>query len=251
MKIAGAKESDIKLFRDKLITFRKKKKITSEELSKHMRVARSTISRWENNKTTPSETQIRAISKYLKVRVDEISNLSLGAPASEIKYSENIKFVKNFISAENSLNMTDQSKSLIELATQLSEKISSCNLIINALLSSLPFMLYIKNTDLKYAFANEHFMKGFSLDKDFSILNKTDHDFFPKNEYAINEMQDKQVLISGKSILSEEGFIPGSRKQKWGLISKVPIYDSEGNIEGIMGYFIDITSFKEKELLEA
>ena len=99
--------------------------------------------------------------------------------------------------------------------------------------------------------ANDHFMKSFSLDKDFSILNKSDCDFFPKNEYAINEMQDKQVLISGKSILSEEGFIPGTRKQKWGSISKIPIYDSAGNIEGILGYFIDITSFKEKELLDA
>lgn len=251
MKIAGAEESDIKFFQDKLKAFRKKKKVTSEELSKHMRVARSTVSRWENDKATPSETQIRMISKYLKIKVNEISDLPLEAPVSEINYSGNINFIKKFVSIKSSVHMQDKSKTIIELATQLSKEVSRCNLIINALLSSLPFMLYIKNTDLKYAYANEHFMKSFSLDKDFSILNKTDYDFFPKNEYAINERQDKQVFTSGKSVLSEEGFIPGSRKQKWGLISKIPIHDSEGNIEGILGYFIDITSYKEKELLEA
>ena len=58
---------------------------------------------------------------------------------------------------------------------------------------------------------------------------------------------DKQVLADGKSILDKECYIPGSRKTKWGIMSKIPILDFEGKIEGIVGYFRDITAHRKAE----
>jgi PAS domain S-box-containing protein len=78
-------------------------------------------------------------------------------------------------------------------------------------------------------------------------MGKRDSDLLPQNEAIINAEMDKQVIADGKSILNRECFIPGSRKTKWGIMSKIPIFDQEGKIEGLVGFFIDITSRKKLE----
>ncbi|HBM15770.1 MAG TPA: hypothetical protein DD381_05420 [Lentisphaeria bacterium] len=58
---------------------------------------------------------------------------------------------------------------------------------------------------------------------------------------------DKEVLTTGKSILDKEDYIPGNRKTKWGIMSKIPILDLDGKIEGLLGFFVDITDRKKAE----
>ena len=62
-----------------------------------------------------------------------------------------------------------------------------------------------------------------------------------------NHDQDYNILLTGKSIIKQENYIPGSRKKKWGLINKTPIFDITGKITGIMSSFIDITDRKLAE----
>ena len=44
-----------------------------------------------------------------------------------------------------------------------------------------------------------------------------------------------------------ENYIPGTRKKKWGLISKYPLYDSDSKIQGVVGTIVDITDLKNSE----
>ena len=80
------------------------------------------------------------------------------------------------------------------------------------------------------------------------MYNHKDADFFSEIEAKQNTEEDKQVILSGKA-LHREGFIPGSRKKKWGMISKIPFFDSSKKVAGVMGYFIDITVRRKNEIL--
>ena len=79
------------------------------------------------------------------------------------------------------------------------------------------------------------------------MLGKTDYDFFPQSEAKINNEMDKEVIACGKSIIDKECYIPGNRKAKWGIMSKIPILDSEDRIEGVVGHFVDITARRKAE----
>ena len=93
----------------------------------------------------------------------------------------------------------------------------------------------------KYIIVNSAFISNLSLKPEYSVLGKRDEDFFNRSESKTNTEQDLYVLSNGKSMRNIEQFIPGSKKRKQGLISKLPVFDSYGKIAGVIGSFVDIS----------
>lgn len=108
-------------------------------------------------------------------------------------------------------------------------------------------MLYVKDSHLNYIIVNKAFLNNLSLNESYKSTGKNDNDFFPAIEAKQNSLQDQEVLNTGVAIIDKEGFIPGTRKKKWGLISKMPIFDSIGKITGLIGTYVDITDRKKEE----
>ena len=65
--------------------------------------------------------------------------------------------------------------------------------------------------------------------------------FFINQEAKKNTEEDLKVINTGTPIIDQEDYIPGSRKKKIGLISKIPVYNNKNEIFAIIGFFIDIT----------
>lgn len=231
---------------EKVKSIRKRKKLTSEELAKMMGITRVTLGAWENAKRTPSEAKIRMLAKVLDVPPNEISDLEPDKPISGINLVHSNLSINSLI-IDNKEKELNRVTSLVSGIMGMNKELSSAKLIIGAMVSSLPSIFYIKGTNLKYITANKVFLKNLSLNKNYVVFGKTDSDFFPQNEAKINYEMDKEVLATGKSILNREGYIPGSRKTKWGLISKVPVLDTEEKIQGVVGYCVDITERKQAE----
>jgi PAS domain S-box-containing protein len=244
----------MKFYIDKLRKIRRRHKLTIEELSRKMGIHRTTYCGWEYGKRVPSEAKIRLLAKSMNISVNEISDIEPEIPVSQTQYSKAVQSWINIsqLGKNEQENKIDYIRTMAEL---LNKELSDTKLIINALLLSISSMFYVKDTNLKYITANVAFLKNIKLNQNYSVLNKIDTDFFNITEAGTNEKQDNEVLITGKSILNKEGYIPGSRKKKWGMISKIPVLNSEGRIEGIVGSFIDITDRKKteqiRELLEA
>lgn len=231
---------------EKLKTIRKRKKITAEELAMKMGMSRMTLGAWENARRIPSEAKIRMLAKILDISVSEISDLPPDKAISEISLKPLGSSINSILAVDKEKNFRRQN-SLISGIMGISKELSDIKLIIGALISSLPSIFYIKGTDLKYIAASEAFLKNLSLNKNYDVAGKTDFNFFPENEAKINCEMDKKVMADGKSVLDMEGYIPGNRKAKWGIMSKIPILDSEGKIEGVLGHFVDITARKKAE----
>lgn len=179
----------------------------------------------------------------MNIPVDRISDLEPEKKLSSTDFASSVKSAI-FPSGNKLKSCIESIQSSI---ARLDYELKNSKIVIDALITTLPSLFYIKDNSLKYVLVNNLFLENASLKRNFSFFGKSDCDFFPKNEAAANDKEDKQVLISGKAIHDREGYIPGSRKKKWGIISKFPLIDSEGNITGLLGGFTDITKRKKDE----
>jgi len=236
----------MELHTEKLKAVRKHKKITTEELAGKMGISRMTLGAWENGKRIPSEAKIRMLAKLLEIPADEISDLTPDKTVSDVNLASFASSIRSVLSGYQEKNLHRQTD-LISGIMGMMKELSDAKMIIGAMISSLPSIFYIKGTDLRYIAASEAFLKNLSLNKNYDVIGKNDFDFFPENEAKINNEMDRKVVSDGKSILNIEEYIPGNRKAKWGIMSKIPILDAEGKIEGLVGCFVDITEHKKAE----
>ena len=225
---------------------RKLQKLSMKEVAQKTGIGWQTIWAWENEKRVPSEAKIRMLGHSLKIPLNEISDLDPEPEISDCNFSEIGKSWLSFIDGDISKRI-EIKNDFINKINRIDNDLNKATILINALLSSMSSMLYVKDSNLKYIIVNKAFLKNLSLNKTYKSRGKNDTDFFPAIEAKLNTQQDQEVLNTGTAIIDKEGFIPGTRKKRWGLISKMPIFDSGRKITGLIGTYIDITERKNEE----
>ena len=244
----------MKFYADKFKELRKKARFSVKEFCSTAGIVRSTLWEWESGKRTPSEASIRVMAGIINVRVDEVSDLKSN---EDVVKDELSKSVEGWLSLAGGDVGLRQSKfdGIVREISVLNKEMNQATVIINALLSTMHTMFYVKDARLNYITANDIFLQNISLNSDYRVVGENDSSFFPSKEAKSNTEEDRDVLLAKQSVVNREGYIPGSRKKKWGLISKIPIRDSVGKITGLVGTFVDITDRKKAEeirtLLEA
>ena len=233
----------IKIYFDRIESILKRQRLNYSEFCKLANIGRTTFYDWRSGNRTPDEGNIRIIASSLGVGVDEISDLPPDQPISEIDISESGKSWLE-LSNVNEHDINNEYTNIISRLIRLNNKMSQASIILNGLLSSLNTIFYVKDANLKYIVANRAFLKNLSLNSSFNVLEKKDSDFFTQAEAKLNNEQDENVLVAGEIIENLEQHIPGSRKKKWGIISKHPIRDSNNKTLGVIGIFVDITQRK-------
>jgi PAS domain S-box-containing protein len=236
----------MKFYADQFRRIRKEKHLSMENVALRMGIVRRTLSIWENKKRIPSEAKIRMLANVLNISVEIISDLKPEHPMSDDMFSDTAEswYTLANLTEEKSVK---QENELVDKILFQQKQIKQASVIINALMSSMHSILYVKDTNMKYITANKAFLKNVSFMSGNNVLGKADNDFFSINEAKENNKQDHKVLITGKPLIKYEGYIPGSRKKRWGLISKLPVFNAEGKITGIIGSFVDITKRKLAE----
>jgi PAS domain S-box-containing protein len=232
--------------RDKFKQIRTQKRWAISTLAEKSGISRSSISRWEAGKLQPTEKMVRKMAHFLQISVSEISSLVEEKPKSQYPISGVVESYLSF--TEEHTELYDKSiDNLYKTVDSLNKKIKETAIITKALLSSMDICFYIKDIDSKYVIANKKLLKNLSLPIDYNILGKTDQDIFSHKEAKNNYNEDVDVLRTGKAVLKHETYIPGTRKKKWALISKIPIRDINEAISGVIGTFVDITERKREE----
>ena len=120
--------------------------------------------------------------------------------------------------------------------------------VLQALLSSHPAHIFVKNSDFEYIMVNDACAKfhGFSRDE---VIGKTDYDFFEKHIADEIRAHDKRILFKGKTFNNIERPLYNIKGDViWVLSTKAPLRDSEGNIIGIFGISTDITEERSARL---
>lgn len=124
------------------------------------------------------------------------------------------------------------------------------NAFINILLENIPDMVFVKDAkDLKFVRLNKAAEEIIGQSRD-RLYGKTDYDFFSKEAADFFTAKDREVLSSGKILdIPEEEIVSKTLGKRYLHTKKVPINDSNGAPEYLLGISEDITKKRRIEEL--
>ncbi|MGD0341177.1 MAG: response regulator [Bacteroidales bacterium] len=134
------------------------------------------------------------------------------------------------------------------------DKIDIERKMLRTLINNIPDLIYVKDTECRKVIANIADVKNIGYDREEEVLGKTDLDLYPGQSGQRGYADDKGVINSGKPILEhEEDFVDYQGVRRWLVTSKIPLFDKDRKITGLVGISHDITQRKRanEELIEA
>lgn len=132
------------------------------------------------------------------------------------------------------------------------DEINNRNHLINELINSIPDNIFVKDTESRFLLANLYLTNNIGAKTPQDLLGKTDFDFFPKKLAGKYRMDELEVIRTRKAKIDiVEQVIDKQNNIRWYSTSKLPLYDNNGLIIGIMGIGREITRLvKEKKALK-
>jgi len=156
----------------------------------------------------------------------------------DLVFKNEFRFVVNFLGKILSQSIED------ELRKEAEKKLAEERQLLRIIIDNIPINIYAKDLDFRKTLANTSELKHLGNKSESEVLGKTDFDLYGE-EIAKNTMiEDQQVLLDGKPILGEEKHVG---KDRWALISKLPLKNDTGDITGIVGISIDYTERKKTQ----
>lgn len=123
------------------------------------------------------------------------------------------------------------------------------NVCFKYIINNVPHYIFWKDKNSVFLGCNEAFSKSVRLSSPEEIIGKTDFDLpWTRAQSEAYRADDQRIMKSGKPMLNFE-----ERQQQYDgtevivLVSKVPMYDDNGEINGILGIYTDITARKKQE----
>jgi len=128
------------------------------------------------------------------------------------------------------------------------EKLRHERSLLRIIIDHLPDAIYTKDTQCRKTLSNLADIKIMKANSELEVLGKDDFDFHPK-ELAMDFFTDDQKIIkTGVPLLyKEEYIIDELGNKKWLLTSKLPLFDEQSNLIGLVGIGRDITERKIAE----
>jgi PAS domain S-box-containing protein len=120
--------------------------------------------------------------------------------------------------------------------------------LLDGLITAIPDLIYFKDRESRFIRINEAYARRAKLADAHAALGKTDFDIFGE-EHARQAYEDEQQIVAtGQPIINKEEREnwPDGRIT-WATSTKLPLFDSNGKIVGIMGISRDITERKQAE----
>jgi PAS domain S-box-containing protein len=134
-------------------------------------------------------------------------------------------------------------KNHIEELTEREKTIARQQGLLKTIMNVTPDFITLQDKNLTYTFAGKAFCDYFNL-KEEEVVGKNDFDIFSGRQADLNFHEDKQILITGQPLAKEITF-KRPEGQQWFHVVKVPVYDQDGSIMGLLLTARDITLLKK------
>lgn len=134
-------------------------------------------------------------------------------------------------------------KNHIEELTEREKTIARQQELLKSIMNVTPDFITLQDKNLAYIFAGKSFCNYFNMDEE-SIVGKTDADIFTEQQAKMNIQESKEILATGIPLAKEITF-KRSKEQKWFHVVKVPVYDQDGSIMGLLLTARDISMLKK------
>ncbi|RDK02409.1 sensor domain-containing protein [Paraburkholderia lacunae] len=116
-----------------------------------------------------------------------------------------------------------------------------------SVLQTIPDMVWLKDTDGVYLSCNHAFERMIGR-RESDIIGKTDYDLFNAEEAEFNREKDRAAIEARRICINEEWVTyQGASERALAEKRKVPLFDADGNVVGVLGVERDITERKRIE----
>lgn len=126
------------------------------------------------------------------------------------------------------------------------KKVKENQQLLSTLVDSLPLNVYVKDLESRKVLVNKgesHFINKSREE----IIGKNDFDIYDEDMAKISREEDIQVMKNLTPIIGKETTITHNGKTTHFLTSKIPHFDLDGKVCGLIGMSLDISSLKKKE----
>ncbi len=115
--------------------------------------------------------------------------------------------------------------------------------LLKTVLGASPDYVSLQNRDLVFQAVNKSFCEMVGKSEE-EIIGKTGFDLFSMQKAETHKKEDLSVIESGKPLIQEVR-IAGDRGDQWLHVVKIPVYDDNGMVIGVLCSGRDITEFKK------
>ncbi|HEY9124554.1 MAG TPA: PAS domain S-box protein, partial [Bacteroidales bacterium] len=137
-------------------------------------------------------------------------------------------------------DITEQKKA--EEAINLERK------LLRTLINNLSDAIYVKDNKGRKLIANTADLKIMNCSDESEVIGKTDRDIFPNSRGERGYNEDMEVILTGNAIINkEDSYIDAEGKEHWRLTTKIPLFNEQKQIFGLVGFGHDITERKKFE----
>ncbi|MCO6430171.1 MAG: PAS domain S-box protein [Deltaproteobacteria bacterium] len=123
-----------------------------------------------------------------------------------------------------------------------SDKAKNSERFLDTIVDNMPVMVFVKDAkNLRFVRINKAGEELLGIPR-LEMLGKTDFDFFPLEQAQFFAQRDQQVLAQGRPIeIPAEPILTKNKGLRYLMTTKVPVYDSSGRPEYLLGISYDVT----------
>jgi PAS domain S-box-containing protein len=123
------------------------------------------------------------------------------------------------------------------------------NLLLRTLIDNLPSIIYVLDRNGRKIISNKADLEITGFTSEDEVIGKTLQELLPDEIGIRSHAENLQVINKGEQVNNSERFyfLKKWNKKRLILVSKIPIYDENKNITGLIGFGKDITDVKELE----
>jgi PAS domain S-box-containing protein len=118
--------------------------------------------------------------------------------------------------------------------------------LLRTLIDNLPDMIYVKDTQGRFVVCNPAVAQLMGGDAPEDLIGKTDYDFFDRERADFFAEGERQVFEHQQPVLARREMVVNPvGNRRWLLSTKVPLYDADGDLMGLVGIGRDITELQQ------
>lgn len=131
---------------------------------------------------------------------------------------------------------------------QAQESILEERKLLRTLIDNLPDPIYVKDAEGRKLIANPADVKNIGAKSEADVIGKTDLELFPGEYGKQCYSNDRKIIETGLPMLKKEEHFEGQNGQlQWFLTSKIPLFNMQGEANGLVGISSNITQRKQYE----
>lgn len=194
----------------------------------------------------------KALSIVVKQFQDLLSNRRSTSEETEIK-DKNGKLLSVELTSFFLIRKDNEIDNFVLIIRDISQrkqaelKLAREHELLQTLMDSIPDSIYFKDEENRFIMVNKAKAAHSNVAAE-EMIGKTDFDFLPPDQARKAFEDDEEVMNTGKFIFNKvEKITNVDGTERWVSVTKIPRFDSEGNIIGTMGISRDITEWKKLE----